>query len=222
MFPNDLTSPRLRTAAFPVLFALVLTTYSFTSDPVALGWTKLKPATTFTGRAGFATAYDPVSKKVVLFGGVNGTGELSDTWTFDGTTWEQVQTSGGPGPRGDAAMAYDAKIHKLVMFGGYHGFAFLNETWLWDGATSTWTQAQPATVPTGATNPILFSDPVNGRADMFGGYQGQFFSRSMYQWSGSDWTLLNPSTTPYPRSGSVVAYDPIRKNVVLFGGLSDK
>ena len=56
---------------------------------------------------------------------------------------------------------------------------------------------------------------------MFGGYQGQFFSRSMYQWTGTNWKQLNPTTTPYPRAGSVVAYDPIRKNIVLFGGLSD-
>jgi hypothetical protein len=221
MFQNARSFRFLRTAAFPVLLALVFTTLSFASGPSSLTWTQLNPATTFSGRAGFATAYDPISKKVVLFGGLNNSEELNDTWTFDGTNWEQLQPAVSPGPRADATMAYDSKTHKLVMFGGFAGFAFLNETWLWDGATSTWTQAQPATVPTGATNPIMFTDPVNGRADMFGGYEGQFFSRSMYQWNGTDWRLVHLTVTPYPRAGAVVAYDPIRKNVVLFGGLSD-
>ena len=209
----------LRTVVFSVLFALACSVVSLAAEPSATTWRKLHPATTFSARAGFASAYDPVSKKTVLFGGFDAAGELGDTWTFDGTNWEQVATTMAPSARADAAMAYDHRIHKLVMFGGFQGQAFLNETWLWDGTTSTWTQAQPRTVPKGATNPILFRDPVNGHVDMFGGYQGQFFSRSMYQWTGTNWKLLNPSTTPYPRSGAVVAYDPIRKNVVLFGGL---
>ena len=206
--------------AVPVLLVLVFSTLSIAGDTSSITWKRLHTATSFTARAGFASAYDPVSKKIVLFGGLDSTGQLGDTWTFDGTTWKQVATS-GPSNRTDAAMAYDGRIHKLVMSGGFQGQAFLNETWLWDGTTSTWTQALPRTVPKGATNPILFRDPVSGHVNMFGGYQGQFFSRSMYQWTGTNWKQLNPTTTPYPRAGSVVAYDPIRKNIVLFGGLSD-
>ena len=39
-------------------------------------------------------AYDPVSKKVVLFGGAGQTVDLNDTWTFDGTNWTQQVTGG--------------------------------------------------------------------------------------------------------------------------------
>ena len=63
-------------------------------------------------------------------------------------------------------MAYDRSIQKVVLFGGFVGFTILNDTWLWDGATSTWTQATPQRAPTGATNPMLFTDPANGHVDM--------------------------------------------------------
>jgi len=215
-------SPGLRLTAALAVVALFTSTISLAADNSTLTWTKLSPAKTFPARAGFATAYDPASKKVVIFGGYDASGlQLGDTWTFDGTTWAQVNTTTAPGPRAAAAMAYDSRTHKIVLFGGFVGFTFLNDTWLWDGATSTWTQAAPNTVPKAATNPILFTDPANGHADMFGGYQGQFFSRSTYQWTGTDWRLLNPSNSPYPRSGAVTVLDPIHKNVVLFGGLSD-
>jgi hypothetical protein len=192
------------------------------ADDASLTWNQLSPTQSLPARAGFATAYDPISKKVLIFGGYNTSGQqLGETWTFDGTSWEKVSTQSAPGPRSAASMAYDSRTHKVVLFGGFLGFTFLNDTWVWDGATSTWTQASPTTVPKAATDPILFTDPANGHVDMFGGYQGQFFSRSTYQWTGTDWRLLNPSNSPYPRSGAVTVLDPLHKNVVLFGGLSD-
>src|SRR6266567_6887142 len=220
MFTNDRVCMVSRSAANLVLFALTLTTLSLAANPMSVTWMKLHPNVGFPARSGFATAYDPISKKVVVFGGNDSTGQLNDTWTFDGTTWTQIVTSMAPGNRADATMAYDVESHELVLFGGFEGVTMLNDTWLWDGAISTWTQAQPTNIPKPATNPILFTDPANGHTDMFGGYQGQFFSRSMYQWTGTDWLTIYPSTTPYPRSGAIVAYDPIRKNIVLFGGLS--
>jgi hypothetical protein len=165
--------------------------------------------------------YDPISQKVVIFGGFNASNPLNETWTFDGTTWVQVKTSVAPSARTAASMAYDQKIQKLVLFGGASGFTVLGDTWLWDGATSTWTQAGPKTVPAGASGPVLFTDPANGHVVMFGGYRSRFYSRDTFRWTGTDWKLLNPSTSPYPKSAAVHALEPIRKNVVLFNGISD-
>jgi len=186
----------LRATALSALFVFAATSFSFSGNPKVLTWTKLKPTKGFPARAAFASAYDPVSKKVVVFGGVNVNNFLGDTWTFDGTTWAKVQTTNGPGPRAGAAMAYDSATQKLVMFGGFVGFTLLDETWVFDGATSTWKQVHSYPDPKAATNPMLFTDPLNGHVDMFGGYQGRFFSRSMWQWNGTDWVQLNPTTAP--------------------------
>ncbi len=170
----------LRTAAVPALFVLATTMLSFAVDPLALTWKKMKPTNGLPPRAAFACAYDPISKKVVVFGGNNSQADLNDTYTFDGKTWTKVSTSVAPPARATAMMAYDRKIHKLVLFGGTVGFARLNDTWLWDGASSTWTQAKPKTVPPAASGPILFTDPANGHVDMFGGNRGQFYSRDTF------------------------------------------
>jgi hypothetical protein len=188
-----------------------------------LTWTKLTPTKGLPPREAFASAYDPISKKIIVFGGINGQTYFDDTYTFDGTTWAKVQAKVAPPARAAAMMAYDRKIKKLVLFGGVYGFARLGDTWLWDGATSTWTAATPKTVPPGASGPILFTDPLNGHVDMFGGNRGRFYSRDTFQWTGKNWKLLdlNETNSPYPRMAAVIAQDPIHKNVVLFGGISD-
>jgi hypothetical protein len=223
MFFGNHNSPILRATAVSALFVLATTMLSFAADPSALTWKKLKPANVLPPRAAFASAYDPISKKIVVFGGNNNQTNLNETYTFDGKTWTKVKTSVAPAARETAMMAYDRKTHKLVLFGGSSGLVRLNDTWLWDGASSTWTQAKPKTVPPGAVAPILFTDPANGHVDMFGGNRGQFYSRDTFQWTGKNWKLLNLDETksPYPRMASVIAQDPIRKNVVLFGGISD-
>jgi hypothetical protein len=217
------TYQTLRATVAMALFVLATTMLSLSSDAPTLTWTKLKPAKGLPARADFASAYDPISKKIVVFGGTNGQNYLGDTYTFDGTTWSKVETKVAPQARAAAMMAYDRKIHKLVLFGGTYGLVRLSDTWLWDGASSTWTQANPKTVPPGAAGPILFTDPLNGRVDMFGGNRGMFYSRDTFQWTGENWRLLklNETKSPYPRMASVIAQDPIRKNVVLFGGISD-
>jgi N-acetylneuraminic acid mutarotase len=124
-----------------------------------LAWEQLTPATNLPGRAFFASAFDPVSDKIVVFGGTDASGQqLDETWTYDGNTWTQVATNGSPGPRAAAAMAYDRKTQQLVMFGGFVGFTILNDTWVFDGASSTWKQASPHHAPVGATNAMLFTD----------------------------------------------------------------
>jgi len=169
--------------ALTLLIGLLATTIGLAPGAAVgeLTWKQVNLPGGLPARSFFATAYDPVSQKIVVFGGSDASGQLGDTWTFDGDSWTEIQTSPAPGTRAAATMAYDSATQKIVLWGGFVGFTFLNDTWLWDGATSTWTQANPQTVPKGATNPMLFTDPVNGHVDMFGGYQGQFYSRFMWQ-----------------------------------------
>src|SRR5262249_850446 len=162
MFSFTRTISLLRATFLLAIFALAATTASFSSDTSSLTWTKLTPTKGLPPREAFASTYDPISKKIIVFGGINGQTYFDDTYSFDGTTWAKVQTKVAPPARAAAMMAYDRKIKKLVLFGGAYGFARLGDTWLWDGATSTWTAATPKTVPPGASGPILFTDPLNG------------------------------------------------------------
>jgi hypothetical protein len=73
--------------ALVVAVLFVFLTSAFAGPRAALTWTQLQPANGFPERAGFASAYDPVSKKVIVFGGFDANGQVySDTLTFDGKT----------------------------------------------------------------------------------------------------------------------------------------
>ena len=187
-------------------------------------WHRLSPPTSPSARMYPAMAYDRASQKLVLFGGAGATQNLNDTWTFDGTTWTQMVTPVAPPVRNGASMAYDRTTRKLVMFGGFDVNHYLGDTWLWDGATSTWTQAEMTSPPPHATGAMLFTDPISGKAMMFGGYNA-FTVIPVYSttwlWTGTSWKKLFPSTQPYPRGWGIAVPDPVQNNVVLTAGTGD-
>ena len=148
-------------------------------------WIELSPTNSPPARSYLAMTYDPVSGKIIAFGGFNGTSYLNDTWSFDGTSWAHIATQSAPPARTAAQMTYDSVTQKVVLFGGYNGTNYLGDTWLWDGSTLQWTQATPQHNPPAVTGPMLFPDP-NGRADLFGGFDGHFYQLTMWQWNGSD------------------------------------
>ncbi len=77
-------------------------------------------------------AFDPVNRTVLLFGGLDGALRgLSDTWSWDGSAWTQLDVS-GPTPRGHHAMAGDPVRKRVVLFGGSVQ-SNLGDTWEWDG-----------------------------------------------------------------------------------------
>jgi hypothetical protein len=84
-------------------------------------------------------AFDSARGKVVLFGGSSPSQLLRDTWEWDGTSWQLVNT-GGPAARWGAAMFYDPTRNVCVLTCGgvYQPGAVYNDTWEWNGAT--WSQ----------------------------------------------------------------------------------
>ena len=186
-----------------------------------LAWHKLNLQGNLPPRAYFASAYDPISKSVVVFGGYNNFGQLDETWLFDGQNWKHAVEYVHPAARASASMAYDAMIHKIVLFGGFDGRNYLNDTWLWDGKTRTWSQANPTTVPTGVAGPMLFSDPVNGHADMYGGFDGFLYQLDTWRWGAGNWHRVWTVNSGSARGWGVAATNPVNKQTVMFGGIAD-
>ena len=204
------------------LFSVVLLVMAFAASANAANWKKIAAANSPSPRLAPMMAYDPVSQKIVLFGGVSNAGYLNDTWTFDGINWTQVQPAAVPPGRTSGNMTYDRVTRKLVLFGGYAGNGlYLRDTWLWDGAASNWVQTSPAISPTAVTAPLVFTDPKTGHAMTWGGFDGHFYQNTTWIWTGRTWKNLNIQTSPFARSCSTYGYDQVHKSVVLFGGLSD-
>ena len=118
-------------------------------------------------------------------------------------------------------MAYDRVTKQLVLFGGFSGSSYLGDTWTWDGSTATWSLHVTATHPTKVSGPMLFTDPVNGHVDMFGGFDGRLFQAVTWQWTGSDWVNLHPATSATARGSAIAQLDPSRHEVVMFSGIAD-
>ena len=82
-----------------------------------LGWVQLSPTNSPPARSYLAMTYDPVSGRIIMFGGFDGNGYLNDTWEFNGVTWTQITTNTPPPARSAAQMAYDSVARKVVLYG---------------------------------------------------------------------------------------------------------
>ena len=184
-------------------------------------------------------AYDPVRRKVVLYGGLSDGGVAgatatarSDTWEMDPDTgsWTEVLVTSAPGPRYSTAMAYDAWRGKVILFGGIKvtGLSsdFDAETWQWNGATATWTKLAPATSPGARAYPSLVAYRRAGtdKILMVGGAGGSVGTDTTWEWDGAanagagTWTNRTPVGGPSVRGNPGLAWDSDRQLVAMYGG----
>jgi predicted outer membrane repeat protein len=166
-----------------------------------------------SARLNFATAYDSLRSRVVLFGGTVAGGVVGDTWEWNGTAWTQVSTT-GPNPRASSAMAYDSDRHVIVLFGGQPApGTFSGDTWEWNG--SAWTFRSSVGLPSRAEHAMAY-DTVRHETVLFGGQNGVRLGDT-WGWNGTTWSLRS-SGGPSARNGHAMAYDINRGVAVLFGG----
>ncbi|MEY4374836.1 MAG: hypothetical protein RL760_1003, partial [Candidatus Eisenbacteria bacterium] len=195
-------------------------------------WTPLSPSGTPPGGRRFHTAiYDAVSDRMVIFGGMDGTGTLqSDVWTLSlGTSpaWAKLVPLGGPpGARWQHSAVYDAARNRMLVYGGApNSGAYLNDVWALSlGATPAWSQLSPSSVPPwGRYAHGAIYDPVRDRMVVFGGYDGVIgHLNDVWELSLAvvpAWTRLTPAgTPPSGRVGHSVSYDSVRDRMLVFGG----
>jgi len=136
-------------------------------------WTEVFPATSPPARFTASMAYDPATGNIVLFGGLGSFGSdsaLTDTWTWNGSTWTEQHPATSPSARSSASMAYDPATGDMVLFGGVSTSGYINDTWTWNG--TTWTELFPATSPPSRITASMAYDPATGDMVLFGGFVG--------------------------------------------------
>jgi hypothetical protein len=163
-------------------------------------------------------AYDAGTNQVVLFGGQSSSGNLNDTWTWNGTTWINMSPAASPPARSSATMAYDPSSGQVVLFGGAGNSGLLGDTWTWNG--TTWTQQTPAMSPPARDTAMMAYDPSSGLVVLFGG-QGDGGLDSLgdtWAWNGTTWTQQTPAMSPPSRAVAAMTYDANSGQMLLFGG----
>ena len=97
-----------------------------------------------------AMVFDPIAKKIVMFGGLLASAASDETWEWDGTSWTQAMTAIAPVARSDSGLAWDAARRRIVLFGGSAGggsgtSTLIDDTWEAKRTATglVWTQLDP-------------------------------------------------------------------------------
>jgi hypothetical protein len=181
-------------------------------------WLGENPAASPPALNGPVMAYDPASEQTILFGF---SGMTSETWDWNGRTWNQLNVSGSPQPRTGTTLAYDPALGDLVLFGGLgDNNQYYNDTWLWNGTQWQDIQATPSS-PQATEGGSLAYDPASSQLVFFGGQDADDLFADTYTFSASTltWTGVHVDDEPQPRDGAALAYDPADQELVLYGGL---
>jgi len=142
---------------------------TWTYSPTKNTWTLLNLDKQPPQRANSRLAYDPLAKKVILFGGDQLDLLLSDTWTFDVVKqeWHEAKPEIVPVPRGGHALLWLPKAKKILLVGGYsytsatgYGAALYErlpvEMWTYDVAAKRWEFLSRTNVKDGPDVPANF------------------------------------------------------------------
>ena len=158
--------------------------------------------------------FDPVSGKMLLFGGVRAAVRQNDTWLWDGTDWTRPNYAVNP-PPGRGAPVYDSRRRRIIMPLALAGERF--ETWAWTDAGG-WQQVMHATVPTNvqvspqaAFDPVLDQLVVRLQHSVINGVPVS----KTWTFDGTDWQERT-NLTPLPRSVNGFLYVPELGGVVGF------
>lgn len=187
-------------------------------------YTALTPATLPGARTRAAIAVDSILGTVVLYGGDGGGSQLAldETWLWNGTDWQLLQTTVSPGGLARHCMAFDVARQETVLFGGrqnsWNSTQAFGDTWVFDG--TDWAMATPLNSPPARLNAALAYHPALGGVMLHGGEDPQSGALGDSWWfDGLDWTQLpTTGTQPSPRSKANLVPILGRAVVVLHGG----
>jgi hypothetical protein len=165
-------------------------------------------------RVQHASCWDSTLQKVIVFGGESASGKLNDLWSWDGTTWEQLDNGLGnaPSPRSYTTLVHDTARNVYVVCGGYDT-ALRGDTWEWS-AEFGWDHVSDGGPDAIYAHNMVY-DAVNARTVLHGGYA--WGNRDdTWSWDGSTWTSIAPGGPA--RYVFSMEYDSHGERIIAFGG----
>jgi hypothetical protein len=168
-------------------------------------WRQRQPAVAPSRRSGAAFAWSAIDGALLLLGGTDANGPCTDTWSWDGTAWQQ--RAAAPPARSFATLAADPS-GGVMLYGGFAGTVRADH-WLWNG--SSWQQVAATAAPGGVFGALAAFDEARRRTVLLGNFASGVRT---WEWDGVTWTLADTSTHPALSSTHRMAYDPGRSQVV--------
>jgi len=184
-------------------------------------------------RRNAVAAYDPIRRRMLLFGGHDGTtGSLGDLWSLDLSTlgterWTQLTPTGTTPPaREFAGAVFHAPTDRFYVFGGESGFKPMGDLWAFEAgqAGGRWVALAPAGGPSARSSFSMALDGLRHEALVLFGSDGQNNLADAWVLDVSDpnqvaWSTPDiAGTAPSARLSAVLVHDPARRRFVLQGG----
>ena len=195
-------------------------------------WTHLTPAgAPPAARWAHVAIYDAARKRMIVFGGYDGTSSRNDVWelTLGATpTWTQLSPGGtSPGPLTNVAGVYDGTHDQLIVFGGFDTGTqqFKSDTWTLSLAGGgTWSHLSPSgTAPSARRDHSMIFDAARSRVVVFGGetaappLRNDAYALTLDP--SPSWAQLSPSgPLPTGRAAHRAVYDAAHDRMWVFGG----
>ncbi|MBK9973675.1 MAG: hypothetical protein IPP14_02765 [Planctomycetes bacterium] len=177
----------------------------------------------FTDRA---IAFDGETGNALLFGGQQGIfgADTSDTWKFDGASWQKAAPRMTPGARGNAALYYSTVNKRLTMLGGSHmdvndEFAFEDRADFWEWKGESWVPRVDLAIgmPTGISATRTAFDTDRGVLVALAHPPEDKTSLRLFEFDGENWK----DVAAPPVEGTQTAFlcwDPVARRVLVYQG----
>jgi hypothetical protein len=217
-------------SSLPVFFAL----FAATASGQETGPWIWQPVVPVDGpapppRSAGTAVFDPVGRRLVIFGGESDQGFLNDVWAFDLLTrvWSELATTGEkPEPRLGANAVYDPNGHQMVLWAGQQGSRFFDDTWALDLQRLEWSNLSP---PPGARPQARYGagavfDPLERAMVQFAGFTDlsqRFNDTQVFDLDALSWEEVGPrrdSARPVMRCLLTAALDPGARTMIIHGG----
>jgi N-acetylneuraminic acid mutarotase len=175
-------------------------------------------------RLGHSMVYNPVSNKILLFGGVTSNDRVNDFWEFDSETqtWAELEQVNAPPVRSSSPFIYDSKNSRIILFGGYGAMnQKLDDMWGYSPGNSSWVEIVSDTKPRERYGHSMVYDSNNEFIILFGGNNvgyGKMDDTWIFDCVGNDWRELNLTTKPSRRYWQSMIYDAHNQISIIFGG----
>ena len=180
--------------------------------------------------------YDPVTNRVVMFGGLVIDDRMNDTWIFDleQGVWSEIILEEVPAARSDVGFAIDPEQRIAVLFSGHCQGGLLencDDTWIFDLDDLSWTKQESIHAPSiryghsfvFASGEQQFmtwggnmAEVIDGRIDYLG-YGDTFW---IYSAAEDNWQILNTTSgnIPQKRYWHQTVFVEDQQSMILFGG----
>jgi len=233
----------IRSRGFSIPALLLSAVLLWVGQASAQIWTQLSPAGTLPGVRADATAvYNRTSNSMVLFGGVNATADLNDTWILSSANglgapqWTNLipnNASGSPPVRRGNTAIYDEVNDRLTIFGGDQFGQKLGDAWVLTNATGkagtpAWVQVSPSGGPPSPRSDTTGVYDARHNIMIVSGGTTNFGQPANDTWvltnanglAGTpQWKQLQPTGGPPPGPWfRATVYDQASNRMTVFGG----